>query len=272
MSSIVVKIGGSFLTAKSESHRFPLNIEEIRSQAREFLNLGRLKGISRDIRHILESHRILLVHGAGPFGHAMVEGLKSGYDIDPMHIHASMLVLNEFVIRALTDIGVLCERVSPMDSVLHRGKFHTDRLVKEMVSKERSGILPVSHGDIVPSKNGEIDGHQVISGDLVVRDLSLSWPADRLIMVTDMNGILDTDPRKGEGRTIPRITLDKCTDLLKGRSGKGSDVTGGILQKVISCAEPISAGIPVQIISDEINNALIAACNGQEVGTIIEPG
>ncbi len=272
MPKLVIKIGGSFLTKKSRSDLFPTSIEEIRAQRDRFVEWGGLESISKEIREIAGANRIMIVHGAGPFGHSLVQRSLSGPRIDPRTIHHSMLVLNSAVLQGLSEAGLKARTTSPFDTVQFNGTFHTGRLVSAMRKHADAGLVPVSHGDVVAaiSAPGRLGSYEVISGDIVVRDLAVNWPADRLIMVTDMDGILDRDPSEGRGRRIPRISQADCLCLLKGRGAKGADVTGGIAQKIASCEEPIRSGIPLHIISGNKRGDLLGAARGAAVGTVVE--
>jgi len=272
LPKIVVKLGGSFLTRKSESDSFPIDIRLIEQAAPSFVFLDRLRRISAETGDLLSGQSLMLVHGAGPFGHALVDGYRSGIEVTPVDIHGSMLVLNRLVMKSLGETGIRSETVSPFDTVEHRGEFVTGELSSRMKDLERRGIVPVSHGDVVPSDSGGIDGYEVVSGDTIACDISLSWKARKIIMVTDMDGILDVDPREGTGKTIPQIGYEECVRMLRGRGRKGSDVTGGIAQKIISCERPIRAGIPLHIISGIRYGNLSAACAGEPVGTVVREG
>jgi isopentenyl phosphate kinase len=274
MSKLIIKIGGSFLTKKAHSGVFPTTIDGIISQGDKFIEKKRLESISQEIADISKKHQIMIVHGAGPFGHALVEKIMSGASIDVPDVHRSMLVLNEAVNTILRNRGMTPITLSPIDYVEYDGDFSTSTLVSEMTSEIGSGNLPVSHGDIVRVKtgSGRIDGYEVISGDRVASDLALGWQVDSVIMVTDMDGILDRDPAISKGERIPEIRFQECLDLLRGRGSKGADVTGGIAQKVVSCREPILSGIPLKIISGLEYGNLLSASEDGDVGTTIKPG
>jgi isopentenyl phosphate kinase len=216
----------------------------------------------------------MIVHGAGPFGHALVEMILSGASIDVPDVHRSMLVLNEAVNAILRNRGMNPITLSPMDYVDYDEDFSTKNLVHGMTRATDSGKLPVSHGDIVRARvqSGRLGEYEVISGDRVASDLAIGWRADSVIMVTDTDGVLDRDPAIAMGRRIPRIGYQECLDLLRGRGAKGADVTGGIAQKVVSCREPILSGIPLKIISGLTPGNLLSATEDADVGTTIRPG
>jgi isopentenyl phosphate kinase len=274
MSKFVIKIGGSFLTKKALSGDFPATLDQIVTEGGKFIEKTRLESISREIREVMQNHRLMVVHGAGPFGHALVERILEGGSMDVPDVHESMLILNEAVRSALEENGIDSITLSPMNFVDYDGQFRTERLVFGMKTEAASGRVPISHGDIVRTVNGfgSLGEYEVISGDRVAMDLALGWHADSVIMVTDTDGILDQDPSIAEGKRIPRIGFQECLDLLMGRGAKGADVTGGIAQKVISCRGTINSGIPLRIISGLKRGNLLSASENADVGTTIEPG
>ena len=274
MSRLVIKIGGSFLTKKARSGNFPETIDRIQSDGARFIENERLKSISEEIREVKRKNHVMVTHGAGPFGHALVEKIFSGAPIDVLDVHRSMLVLNDAVRLSLQTQGLDCITLSPLDFVEYDGEFRTGKLVSSMEKEASSGRLPISHGDIVRATTspGRLGNYEVISGDVVARDLAVDWRADSVIMITDTDGILDRDPALGKGRRIPNIGYQSCLDLLSGRGGKGADVTGGIAQKVVCCQEPILMGIPLKIISGVEPGQLTSASEDEDVGTTIDSG
>jgi isopentenyl phosphate kinase len=271
MMRVVIKIGGSFITRKSESDAFPSKLEDIRGRGKEFIEDGRLRSIASEIAQVHADHGIMLVHGAGPFGHALVKRIREGEGIRVGDVHQSMLVLNSAVMGALAEAGVPGVARCPFDFARFDGDYLTADLTSRMTRDLAKSLVPVSHGDLVPaSASGSLGGYEVISGDVVARDLALAWPADRIVMVTDMDGILDRDPREGAGRTIDRLGYEECLRILKHRSPPGADVTGGIIQKIRDCRDPIFSGTPLQIISGLRPGHLASASRGEGAGTIIE--
>ncbi len=271
MPRFVLKIGGSFITEKSSSDLFPATLEGIKAERDRFVRMDRLRSIAGEIAHAFKTCQIVLVHGAGPFGHALVQRSLSGARVDPLDIHRSMLVLNSVVRDALREAGVPSTTSSPFDLVTHDGRFHAERLISAMARDAERGLMPTCHGDLVPTTTGGLLGpYEVISGDVLASDLALGWSADKIVMVTDTDGILDRDPAQGGGKRIPRIGEKACVELLRGRGRKGADVTGGIASKIAACHRPLSHGIPVHVISGENRGDLLAAVAGLDVGTIIE--
>jgi isopentenyl phosphate kinase len=274
MSRLVIKLGGSFITQKRLSNLFPTGAERIEKEAPRFLREENLKAIAREIRAISDKHDLVILHGAGPFGHALVERILAGEPIDPRDVHRSMLTLNSIVLKVLALVGMKCRTSSPFDHARFDTDYDTRALVAKMIGDLAGGLVPVSHGDILPTRGskGRLGGYEVVSADVLARDIALGWPADRIVMVTDTDGILDRDPAVGPGRRMPRIPYSRCIELLKNRGGVGADVTGGIGQKVMSCRVPISRGIPLQIISGAKKGSLLAASDAADVGTTIEIG
>ena len=91
--------------------------------------------------------------------------------------------------------------------------------------------------------------------------------ADALILLSDVDGLYDGDPRRPGARLIPSVasrTELEGLDLTSRGSGLGS---GGMASKVEAAAVATSAGVPV-LLASAVDAA--AALRG-EVGTVFEP-
>jgi len=82
-----------------------------------------------------------------------------------------------------------------------------------------------------------------INGDTAAAYIAGALGAERLIMMTDIAGVLrdKDDP----ATLIPRITLEELPDL----TGSGV-ITGGMIPKVQCCADALSRGVKNVVIMD----------------------
>jgi len=87
-----------------------------------------------------------------------------------------------------------------------------------------------------------------INADLVASHLAVALEADKLILLTDVTGILD-----GSGRLLSSIPLSQ----LKGLLTRG-EVTGGMIPKVRCCYEAVSQGVrKAHIIDGKVEHSLL---------------
>jgi glutamate 5-kinase len=97
--------------------------------------------------------------------------------------------------------------------------------------------------------------------------------ADGLVLLSDVDGLYDGDPRRPGSRLLTDV--DAPTDLTAvsiAAPGAGSLGTGGMATKITAAAMASAAGIPVLLTAAErIGAALAAGPDGPEVGTAFRP-
>ncbi|CAN3129907.1 glutamate 5-kinase [Mycobacterium sp. smrl_JER01] len=91
--------------------------------------------------------------------------------------------------------------------------------------------------------------------------------ADALILLSDIDGLYDSDPRKGNARFIPEV--GGPADLQGVTAGRGSHLgTGGMVSKLSSALLAADAGVPVLLAAA---SEAAAALDGASVGTVFAP-
>ncbi|MHA3020582.1 glutamate 5-kinase [Mycobacterium sp. BMJ-28] len=91
--------------------------------------------------------------------------------------------------------------------------------------------------------------------------------ADALILLSDVDGLYDADPRKGDARFIPEVAAQGDLDGVV--AGAGSRLgTGGMASKLSSALLAADAGVPV-LLAAAADAA--AALDGASVGTVFAP-
>ncbi|PIN82568.1 hypothetical protein COV61_05580, partial [Candidatus Micrarchaeota archaeon CG11_big_fil_rev_8_21_14_0_20_47_5] len=186
---IVIKIGGSAITDKG-------GFEKARK--------ARIAEIAKVIAGAAEkgNEPLILVHGAGSFGHPQVikykiaDGVRTKkQEIGFAKTHASVLKLSYLLMREFEKNGMKVCLFSPIHFILQeKGKIKEFDTLSIMRALEKK-ITPLLHGDVVFDT---VLGGSVCSGDKVVSHLGRK--AKRVIFITEVNGILD-----GKGKTIRKI-------------------------------------------------------------------
>jgi len=211
----LLKLGGSVITNKKGRCEANLqNIEKLAKMLGELWALG-----ERDI---------VLVHGAGSFGHALVieknlQG-KLGKErlADVREVQRECANLSEIVVSNLRKNGIAAQRVAAHEIIDSKNGriFNIDKsAIHELLENEK---MPVLYGDMVDDFGL---GFSVCSGDQIIANLSED--ADFTVLGTDVDGILI------EGKVVEKIDsteFEKIKNHL-GRSGS-PDVTGGMLGKI----------------------------------------
>ncbi|MDZ4676667.1 MAG: glutamate 5-kinase [Oligoflexia bacterium] len=95
--------------------------------------------------------------------------------------------------------------------------------------------------------------------------------AERLIILTDVEGLYDMDPMKYKNAKLIETLNSVSSKLLKevGLSSKSSRGTGGMFSKLKAAKEAGSKGITTQLIKGDLQAGLTRIAQGENVGTVI---
>ena len=102
-----------------------------------------------------------------------------------------------------------------------------------------------------------------INADTVAGDIASALKAEKLILLTDVEGVRVSDDKDG---IIPVLTVDEVHDLI----GK-KIINGGMIPKVLGCVEAIERGVGrTHIIDGRIPHCiLLEIFTNQGIGTMI---
>ncbi len=204
---IVIKVGGSAVTDKSSFKKPKLEV---------------IDKIAKDIADIRPG-RLILVHGAGSFGHPFVVKyrLKEVEDIyGVVQAHLSCKELNRIICEFLLKYGLKPYPIHPFLTFrIENGKINFDRFLIENALKK--GFIPVLHGDMV--YNMDLNRFVVLSGDDITLELARIFKAEKVGFATDVDGVYVDG-------VLAKVVTSK--DLEKIGFSKGIDVTGGMRGKV----------------------------------------
>ena len=130
------------------------------------------------------------------------------------------------------------------------------------------GIIPIVNendtvavDELIGQNFGDNDNLSAIVADLVGADL--------LIILTDIDGLYDSDPRKNpDAKRIPVVThIDDSIREMAGGSGSNRG-TGGMATKITAAAAATSAGINCCVMSGSDPSKLYKLMNGEQLGTM----
>ncbi len=254
MNPVILKIGGSVITEKDAHIPERAKIDDIDRLSHE---IAEFKSGS--------DSSIILVHGAGSFGHpqAMKYKLNQEFNARGAYLtHVSVKKLNSIVLESLNNAGVPSLPVHPLNScLLDNGKLVHFQLEPIKVMLER-GIMPVLHGDVVMDRR---KGAAVLSGDRIIPYLALELKASKIGAGSNVDGVLDENRN-----VIKKITPQSFPDMKKHIKGSTStDVTGGMLGKVSELLELANTGISSRIFNASREGMALKFLYGEDVGTLI---
>ena len=129
------------------------------------------------------------------------------------------------------------------------------------------GIIPVvNENDTVAID--ELEGSNFGDNDTLSAIVADIAEADALVILTDIDGLYDADPRKSpEAKRIPEVRyIDENIRKMAGGSGSNRG-TGGMSTKISAAVVAMEAGIDCYVISGNDPAVLYDLLEGKDVGT-----
>lgn len=250
---IIIKLGGSIITQKDNS------IPKIRATA--------IKQICHEIKLLVgqNKYQLILVHGGGSFGHSLAKkydltkGIRNKNSYTKIGIAEtalSMKFLNNIVVKSLNQCGIITIGLSPISFITQtNGKLNNFNIniIKDILDLN---IIPVLYGDVVTDKKL---GCSIVSGDIIVSYLAHKLKADKVIFLSDVDGIFDDDPKKNpQAKLIIKVNNKNLKQVLSGIKSSGrDDVTGEMAGKILS-------------IQKNLKNTEVIIANGLKQGNLLK--
>ena len=217
---VIVKLGGAAITIK-DGEPDTLNVDALKTCCDAIAEVAPLKKWRRPFFAEESALRVIVVHGAGSYGHPQAKQYRVAdgardMDGDP--------VLREGVDKTKASVRKLCKLVcDELDSYLAPevklapispyGKFFTvgkklNRNLSrggfdEVRAALMEGKIPVLHGDVVDDAE---QGCAILSGDTLVECLTEEFKPKRVVFVSDVEGIFTAKPLHKNG------PCDLCPD------------------------------------------------------------
>src|SRR3989338_8591635 len=256
---LVIKLGGAVVTYKN-------------SPAPK-VRISVIKRLVQEIKQIsLLGYRIILVHGAGSFAHDLVKkyDLQHGMKTDQQKkafrkTQQRMLKLNEIIMAQLSRAGLNAVSLPPHPFISQTGGKLNDFDVYIVKKQLDLNQIPVLFGDMVLDDKW---GCSVLSGDTIVCFLGQKLKAEKVIFLSDVDGIYDSDPKKNpSAKLISEINNKNFNQVLRGLSPTGrEDVTGEMRGKILQIKVALKR-IQIMIVSGLKDQALITVVDQDPTGT-----
>ncbi len=235
---VVVKYGGNAMVN-----------EQLKQQVMEDIVLLWLVGV-----------KIVLVHGGGPeISELMAKLGKEPVFVDGLRVTDKETVdivqmvlagkVNKTLVNLLEKQGGKAMGISGMDGRLIEAKMRDERLgyvgaitkvhIRPVLDLLEKGYIPV-----ISTVGCDRDGNAYnINGDTAAAYIAGAMGAERLVMMTDIAGILQD--KDDPSTLIPEVTISEAQALCE--SGV---VQGGMIPKVDCCIEAIHKGVKNVVIMD----------------------
>ena len=235
---VVVKYGGNAMVN-----------EQLKEQVMEDIALLWLIGV-----------KVVLVHGGGPeISETMNKLGKQAVFVDGLRVTDKETVdivqmvlagkVNKSLVTLLQKKGGHAVGLSGMDGGLIEAKMKDERLgyvgqITKIRPQPITDLLEKNYIPVISTVASDRDGHSYnINGDTAAAYIAGALGAERLIMMTDIAGILrdKDDP----DTLIPEITISEAKALYE-----EGVISGGMIPKVDCCIEAIHKGVKNVIIMD----------------------
>ncbi len=255
---ILIKLGGSVITDKSEYQKF--NRDTVARLADEIHRSGQ---------------RVIIVHGAGSFGHVLAKkhSIQDGYASDDQIPAAARIMsdtrkLSSMVVEELLAHGIPAVSVAPGSCfVMEDGRLIVDN--EEPVRRlEGIGIMPVMFGDVVTDRR---KGFAIVSGDQCMEVLCRMFNPEKVVFVSDIDGLYTADPKTDpKARLIGEVTRKKLAETSTDETV--ADVTGGVRSKMEAMLRMTDGGRRCYLVNGNAPNRLYSLLKGETVTCTMAKG
>lgn len=232
----------------------------------------------------------VVVHGGGPQIGAMLEKLNITSDFinglrvtdaDTVSVVEMVLsgAINKSLVAAINDAGAKGVGISGKDADLikarkllsqNKTKDGIERIdlgfVGEPEAIDTSVINALIASDLIPViapvARGADGSTYNINADTASGAISAAMQATRLLLLSDVPGVMDKD-----GQVIPDITISQAKMLIE-----NGTISGGMIPKVNTCIEAVEGGAEAAVILDgrEAHAVLVELFTEHGIGTIIK--
>ncbi|OGW23804.1 MAG: glutamate 5-kinase [Nitrospirae bacterium GWC2_42_7] len=250
MKRIVIKIGSNILADEAEG-----------------LDAKRISSIASDVSALQDMGYEIVVVSSG----AVAAGMKKlGLTKKPKDIQlkqASAAVGQSSLMwayeKSFAEHGKKVAQIllTRDDFSDHKRYINSKNTIHTLISY---GIIPViNENDTVAT-----DEIKFGDNDLLASLVAGLITAERLIILSDVEGLFSSDPKKGSKARLISSVEEITSELESLAEGAGSVVgTGGMFSKVLAAKRAVNNGITVNIISGRTSGLLISLLKGNAHGT-----
>ena len=225
-------------------------------------NRSTINKIASQLKTIKEP--FVVVHGGGSFGHYWsvrydMHTKPAKYDIRGVSVvKNSMVELNKIVLDSFLKYKLNPYCLPPTDFM--RGSKSDPNKVKEISKIARTGLVPVSYGDVLWHGKNKF---YILSGDRIMSMLAKILRPRLVIFVLNVDGVYSNMKTKKLLREIKGQKLS----VSEGRM----DVTGGMRRKISEATAISKMGIKVFFVNGNIPKRIVDAIKEKKFeGTVFK--
>jgi len=228
-----------------------------------------------------EGKQIVIVHGGGPAINGMldrvqivpqfVDGLRVTCE-DTLRVVEMVLCgsMNKALVRRLTQAGAKAWGVSGIDGQTLIAEKTTKPLgwvgeVKQADTTIPLAILGQGYVPVIAPLSVSHDGAEAfnVNADVAAGAIAAALSAEKLVMVTDVPGILRPGPDGGRA-LVQETSAEEIAQMIA-----DGIITGGMIPKVQSALDALGQGVKQVVICRGTAEDLLAVSSGEAVGTTV---
>lgn len=242
----VIKLGGSLLTDKSTPYTANEQIiSSVAKEIKECIDAGLIEDL-------------IIVHGVGSFGHVPVlkHKLHLGFQTPDQLLAMSQTQkeINEFrlmLCQKFIESGVPVNLLQASSFCISEKMQISHSFLEAITGYISIGMIPLTGGDMLYDSKM---GFSVGGGDQLVVLFVKALGADRVLFVSDVDGVYDSDPKRNpHAKILELVTIESLKDIIEKTDNSSlKDASGamkGKLQAIYSLSNEIKSGIKVSIFS-----------------------
>jgi len=148
--------------------------------------------------------------------------------------------------------------------------------VPERYLNSRNTIFSLLHFGVIPiiNENDTVAVEELKFGDndTLSAMVACNVDADLLIILSDIDGLYDSDPRKNKSARLISEVSEITAEMKENSKAKGSALSsGGMLTKLSAARMTMANGIPMVIAKSDEPNVIRRTANGENIGTLFLP-
>ena len=130
------------------------------------------------------------------------------------------------------------------------------------------GVIPIINENDTVSID-ELEGNKIGDNDMLSAIVSRIVEADRLVILTDIDGLYDSNPRENPEAVKLDVVVNITKDITEMAAGSGSNRgTGGMITKLHAADYATKRGIEVHVINGCDPGNLYQVFDGESPGTV----
>lgn len=176
-------------------------------------------------------------------------------------------VVNKALVASINALGGRAIGLSGVDGGMLKAEIKDPALglVGRVVEVDTKPIEAVMTAGFVPiiapvAVRHDSDSMLNVNADTVAGEIAAAIGAERLVMLTDVEGVLDSSRR-----LIPRLTRRQAEGLMHSKV-----VDGGMVPKIGACLKALEAVKMTHIVDGRMAGALVDAFEGKAMGTRLD--